>query len=234
MPPRRTSRRRSFRVWLPGGEPSAAARPPARARRPATLPATRLVTSRDPAFLLFEQVVERLLGARRTGRRRGGFRLALDGRARLEEGARVARVLGGHARSDWLLALEGRGRIEVHALRAGVQIRVAPRTLPFGAPRRGDRQLVAAPGALHHFPEPGHVEGLRRNGRLAPRRVLLFLLGLALAARLARFVLVASLAIFPVGHAEAGIVQLFGADRIQEVSERGRACRRIVAAEGAI
>ena len=57
-----------------------------------------------------------------------------------------------------------------------------------GAPHRGDGQLVAAAGAANDLPEPGHVEGLRRDRRLAPRGVFLLLsrLLLAPAARAAR------------------------------------------------
>ena len=81
-------------------------------------------------------------------------------------GQLVARVLRRDAGRHRLLALERGARIEVRALRAAVEIGLAARALRGGAPRGGDGQLVAAARALHHFPEAGHAEGLRRDRRL--------------------------------------------------------------------
>src|SRR4029078_7374739 len=149
---------------------------------------------------LLEQIVERLLGARRARRRRGRLGLALDRRARLEEGAGIARILGGDARGDRLVALYRRAGVEVGALRARVQIPLAARALPFRAPGDRHRQLVAAAGTLHYFTEAVRAQVLGRDRRLAARRVFLLLFRLALAARFARLVLVASLAILPLRH----------------------------------
>ena len=89
---------------------------------------------------------------------RGGLGLALDGGPRLEDArTRCARPSGETRAGTGLLALERRARVEVRALRAAVQVGLAPRALAGRAPRRRDGELVAAARALHDFPEPGHV-----------------------------------------------------------------------------
>src|SRR5204863_7141494 len=118
---------------------------------------------------LFEKVVECLARARR--RRR--LRFAFDGDPRFKERAGVAAILGRDANRNGLLAVERRPRVEVQALGAGVQIRAAPAALTLRAPGQRDGQLVAAAPAPNHFAKAWHVEGLRRRGRLATRRVFL-------------------------------------------------------------
>src|SRR5688500_6975144 len=127
--------------------------------------------ARRPGSL--EQIVECLARTVRCG----GLRLALDGSARLELQARVARLLRPDAVGSWLLTFECGARVEIAALRARVQVGAAAGARAVGAPRRRDGQLVAAPVASNRFSKTGHVERLRPVGRLTSWRVL-FLGGL--------------------------------------------------------
>ena len=143
----------------------------------------------DPSL---EQIVECFAGAGGSG----GFCLSFDGRAGLKERARVARILWRDARRDRLLALERRARVEVGALRAGVQRGATSRARRIRTPHGGHAQLVPTRRAADDFPEPGHVERLRRQWRL-PARSVFFLCGrLLVAPRLPRCVLIASLPVF--------------------------------------
>src|SRR5687768_3632214 len=154
------------------------------------------------ASALFEEVIERLPRARRTPGAAGAARLrfALDRRPRLEQITLIACVLRRDAGRDRLLALERGARIEVHALRAGVQGRSTLAAVRGRAPHVGRQQFVATACAADDFPEAGHVEGLRRQRRLSARRVVLARRRGAIAARFARLVLIAALAVFPIRH----------------------------------
>ena len=78
--------------------------------------------------------------------------------------------------------------------------RRSARSVAVGAPRRRDRQLVAAARAPDDLAESRHVERLRRDAAAARAARTPSSRRLLLAPRLARLVLIAALAIFAFGH----------------------------------
>src|ERR671912_462755 len=135
---------------------------------------------------LLEQIVERGAGAARPpgplatavgcGRARspGGRRFAFHCRAWLELHTHILDILRRNPRGHRLVALERRTRIEIGTLCAGVESGSTTLTSTVRTPRRCPRQLIATSHALHDFSKSGHAERLRRNRRLASRRVFLF------------------------------------------------------------
>ena len=146
---------------------------------------------------LFEQIVERLPGARRP--RRAG--LTLHRRSRREIRAVVARILRGYTgRQLNPAAFEPRTGIKGRALDAAVQIDAA--TAAPRLRRDGEREQIAAAGAAKHFVRAHQVWRARSGCVLQrppgrprfprfPRR------GLTFWPRAARLVLISALPVFP-------------------------------------
>jgi hypothetical protein len=151
-------------------------------------------------MVLFEQIVEGLTRTRRSGRRAG---LALDGGARLEQGAGVALVFWRNSRGQRLRALPTCTGVERHAVDAAVNVDAAARAARIHFDRH--RQAIPAARAAKYLVRRHQIWRLWPGGvlqlatRRARRRRRFRTARFPLLA-IARVILIPALAVLSIAH----------------------------------